>query len=184
MSQIINQEQKELDQLNGALETSSQMQSFEGFPLVSHNLINDTLRAQFFTDADRTTLQRSQILRVRELEEINDDLQRQLIQKQAELKHLPHDPFNLLKEIENIKMTIAFNAGEILKIYAQNRYRLNRIAELEAQNAHLRNELDENEGKWPITYPMHDRANLASSIFLAKETIEKNNVELFELKKA
>jgi hypothetical protein len=183
MSQIINQKVLE-NQLNEKeMEAPATIETFQDYSLIVESPISSVIHAQFLTDPDRITLQRSQILRVRELEEINDDLQRQLIQKQGELKHIPHDPFNLLKDIENLKMTIAFNAGEILKIYAQNRQRLNRINALEAQNIMLRGELDEAEGKWALTYPMHERASLASKIFLTKEEIDSNNAELFELKK-
>src|SRR5580700_2455096 len=87
------------------------------------SLFNHDDRAQFYTGQDRMTLQARQIQKVRELQETNDNLQRQIARNEKALVHA-EDPLSILAEIEHCNIMIARNAGEILNIHSQNERRL------------------------------------------------------------
>jgi len=138
-------------------------------------------RAIFYCGQDRVTLQADQIRRVRELEESNDYLQRDILIKEDELKKSPENSLTLLASIEHAKMMIACNTGEILKIYAQDEQRYTRATELEAQNKQLREEISDMEERWANCHDMTQRTKLARDIFLSRDVIKKNLDEMDDL---
>jgi hypothetical protein len=137
-------------------------------------------RAEFYTGHERMTLQTRQVERVRELQEINDNLQRQVVKNEKELLH-SQDPLTILAEIEHCNIMIARNTGEILNIYALNEARLKRIAELEAQNINLQQEMSDTQGKFITCYEMSQRTKYAAEFFSTKAQYEKNVIEVREL---
>ncbi len=145
----------------------------------SHLLSRDD-RAEFYTGHERMTLQMKLVQRVRELQEINDNLQRQVVKNEKELLHA-QDPLSVLAEIEHWNIMIARNTGEILNIYAQNESRLKRIAELEAENINLQQEMSDTQGKFITCHEMGQRTRFAAEFFLTKAQYEKNIVEIRDL---
>jgi len=135
-------------------------------------------RAIFYCGQDRVTLQADQIRRVRELEESNDYLQRDIFLKEEELKKSPENSLTLLASVEHAKMMIACNTGEILKIYAQDEQRYTRATELEAQNKQLREEIVDMEERWANCHDMTQRTKLARDIFLSRDIVKKNLDEM------
>jgi hypothetical protein len=143
-------------------------------------LFNQDDRVEFYTSSERVTLQTRQIQRVRELQESNDNLQRQITQKEKELPHAA-DPLAILAEIEHCNIMIARNTGEILNIYTQNEHRLKRIMELEAQNIDLQQEMSDTQGEFITCHEMSQRTKFAAEFFITKAQYEKNLVEIREL---
>jgi len=143
-------------------------------------LFNHDDRAEFYTGGERMTLQMRQIQRVRELQESNDNLQRQIAQNEKELLHV-EDPLTVLAEIEHCNIIIARNTGEILNIYTQNEKRLKRIMELEAQNIDLQQEMSDTQGKFITCHEMSKRTKFAAEFFINKAQYEKNLMEIREL---
>jgi hypothetical protein len=143
-------------------------------------LFNHEDRAEFYTCNERMTLQTRQIQRVRELQESNDNLQRQVTQNEKELLHA-EDALAILAEIEHCNIMIARNTGEILNIYNQNEKRLKRIQELEAQNINLQQEMSDTQGKFITCHEMSQRTNFAAEFFITKAQYEKNVAEIREL---
>jgi len=143
-------------------------------------LFNTDERADFYSGEDRHTLKSSHLLRVRELHEINDDLQRQIISKRKDLPNST-DQLALIADMEHCSILIARNTGEILKIYAQNEARLKRIAELEVINVKLREEIMEMRDKFISNHDIQARTRYAAEFFVLKDRLEKNTSELFEL---
>lgn len=139
-------------------------------------------RAKFYTGHERLNLQNVKVHRVRELQEENDHLQREIIAKQNDVLNSA-DPLALLAGIEHCQTMIARNTGEILKIYRKNEERLARIKELENQNAKMNKELIAAQGKFIATNDMQIRTQLASEFFILKATIERNLSEIEELNK-
>ncbi len=139
-------------------------------------------RAQFYTGHERLNLQGSQVQRVRELQEENDHLQREIISKEREIVSCT-DPLAILADVEHRKIIISRNTGEILKIYQKNEERLKRINELEAHNGRIQCELMSMQGKFISTNDMEERTDCASKFFLLKSTIERNLSEIEELNK-
>ncbi len=143
-------------------------------------LFNHDDRAEFYTGCERMTLQTGQIQKVRELQESNDNLQRQVTRNEKELLHA-EDPLAILAEIEHCNITIARNTGEILNIYTQNEKRLKRIMELEAQNINLQQEMSDTQGKFITCHDMSQRTRFAAEFFVNKAQYEKNLAEIREL---
>jgi hypothetical protein len=143
-------------------------------------LFNHDDRAEFYTGNERMTLQMRQIQRVRELQESNDNLQRQVTRNEKELLHA-EDPLSILAEIEHCNIMIARNTGEILNIYTQNERRLKRITELEAQNINLQQEMSDTQGKFITCHEMTQRTKFAAEFFVTKAQFEKNVAEIREL---
>lgn len=137
-------------------------------------------RSDFYTGEDRLTLQISQIQRVRDLQETNDNLQREIRMKEKMLSN-SSDPLSVLADMEHCNIMIARNTGEILKIHTQNEARLRRIAELEEQNIRLEKEMVIMQGKFITTHDMQQRTKYAAEFFLTKASMEKNIAELAEL---
>lgn len=139
-------------------------------------------RAQFYTGNERLNIQGSQVQRIRELQEENDHLQREISSKENEVVSCS-DPLAILADIEHRKIIISRNTGEVLKIYQRNEERLKRIKELEAHNSRIQNELMSMQGKFISTNDMEERTDCASRFFLLKSTIENNLAEIEELSK-
>jgi hypothetical protein len=157
--------------------------SKEGHTLIASpvtHLFNHDDRAEFYTGSERMTLQMRQIQRVRELQESNDNLQRQVTRNEKELLHA-EDPLAILAEIEHCNIMIARNAGEILNIYIQNEKRLTRIMELEAQNINLQQDMSDTQGKFITCHEMPERTQFAAEFFATKTQYEKNLAEIREL---
>jgi hypothetical protein len=167
-----------------APKTAEAINSIEG----QHTLIANPVtrlfshedRAEFYTGNERIALQMRQIQKVRELQEANDNLQRQVASNEKELLHVV-DPLAILAEIEHCNIMIARNTGEILNIYAQNEKRLKRIMELEAQNLNLQQEMSDAQGKFITCHDMAQRTKFAAEFFITKAQFEKNIAEIREL---
>ena len=137
-------------------------------------------RSNFYAGQDRLTLQSGNLDRVRELQEANDGLQRQIATCEKDLKNTT-DPLALLAEIEHCHIMIARNTGEILNVYSMNESRLRRIAELEAQNLELHQNMSDSQGQFISTRDMTMRTQHAAEFFLNKATYERNIEELRSL---
>jgi hypothetical protein len=164
--------------------TAEAVTSKEGQPtLLAHpvtRLFSHDDRAEFYTGNERLTLQMRQIQRVRELQESNDNLQRQISRNEKEVVH-SEDPLSILAEIEHCNIIIARNTGEIINIYAQNEKRLKRIMELEAENINLSQEMSDTQGKFITCHDMTKRTKIAAEFFVSKAQFEKNLAEIREL---
>jgi len=156
----------------------------DGQPMLISNpakrLFSHDDRAQFYTGQDRNSLQLSSIQRVREMQEANDHLQRQIHENERSLS-TSQDALAVLAEIEHCNIMIARNTGEILTIYNQNENRLRRIAELNAQNIKLVHEMTEMQGKFITCHDMQQRTQFASEFFMNKGLYEKNIMEISDL---
>jgi len=139
-------------------------------------------RAHFYTGHERINLQGSSVQRVRELQEENDHLQREIVAKEEELADCT-DPLVILADIEHRKVIIARNTGEILKIYLRNEERLKRIKELQTNNTRIQNEMMDTQGRFIATKDMNEKTKLASEFFVLKSEVERNLTEINELNK-
>lgn len=139
-------------------------------------------RAQFYAGHDRLNLMGTSVQRVRELQEENDHLQREIVAKEAELSGCT-DPLVILADIEHRKIIIARNTGEILKIYLRNEERIKRIKELESHNSRIQTEMMEMQGRFISTKDMDEKTKFASEFFILKSEIERNLQEITELSK-
>ncbi len=137
-------------------------------------------RVEFYTGKDRLTLQVRNIHRVRELQEANDNLQRQVRENEISLS-TSHDPLTIIAQIEQCNILISRNTGEILNIHIQNERRLARIAQLEAENINLQQDITDFQGKFSNCHEINDRAGYAAEFFLGRAQYEKNLVEIREL---
>ncbi len=126
------------------------------------------------------SLQMSAVKRVRELQESNDNLQRQVARNEKEVLNA-EDPLAILAEIEHCKIIIARNTGEIVNIYTNNENRLERIAALEAQNINLQQDMSDMQGKFITCHDMAQRTKFAAEFFLTKTRLEKNIAEINDL---
>lgn len=158
------------EQIKAIEENIAQVKSFSN---------ND--RAQFYAGHDRLELQSPSIQRVRELQEENDHLQREICAKEEEVAGCS-DPLAILADIEHRKVLIARNTGEILKIYLKNEERLKRIEELEAKNTQIEKELSDMQGKFITTSDLDGKTKCASEFFILKAEIENNLEEINDLK--
>lgn len=137
-------------------------------------------RAKFYTGYERLDLQNAAVQRVRELQEENDNLQREILSKEKEIIDSP-DPLVIVADIEHRQTMIARNTGEVLKIYRINEERLNTIRMLEEQNNKLNTEIISAQGKFIAINDMQQRTQIASEFFILKAHLEKNLQELSEL---
>lgn len=146
----------------------------------SQQLSSHNERVEFYNGRERMSLQTKQIYRVRELQECNDNLQRQIIRYE---KNIPtsQDPLTVLAEVEQCRMLIARNTGEVLNIYVQNERRLKRIAQLEAQNIELQQDMSDNQSRFASCNENSQRTRHAADFFSAKAQYEKNLAEIQEL---
>jgi hypothetical protein len=139
-------------------------------------------RAQFYAGSDRLNLQGTMVQRVRELQEENDHLQREIAAKEDELSGCT-DPLAILADIEHRKIIIARNTGEILKIYLRNEERIKRIKQLEKRNDSIQNDMMQMQGRFISTKDMDEKTKFASEFFIMKSEIERNLEEIADLKK-
>lgn len=137
-------------------------------------------RTEFYAGRDRLNLQGESVQRVRELQEENDHLQREISVKEEELKSCT-DPLSILADIEHRKIIIARNTGEILKIYLRNEERMKRIKELENHNSKIQSEMMEMQGRFISTKNMEEKTTFASEFFVLKSEIERNLQEISNL---
>lgn len=137
-------------------------------------------RAGFYTGEERLSLQTHNITRVRELQEMNDSLQRE-VHKKERLMLSASDPLSISAEIEHAKIMIARNTGEIMKIYNEDEERRRRIAELEAQNIKLRADLIAVQSKFVTNHDVAQRTRHAAEFFINKSKLEKNIGEIIDL---
>lgn len=149
--------------------------------LKSKALFSSAQRAEFYSGQDRMLLNKQELDRIYELEKANDSLQRSIFQKEHTVKNVS-DPFVALADIEHAKMMIARNNGEILKIFDITAVRLQRIAELEKENLEMHLENNERQALWTTLHDMHERSQIASGIFLNKDLIERNELEITMLR--
>jgi len=134
-------------------------------------------RASFYAGHERIALQGNSVQRVRELQEENDHLQREISAKEEQISECT-DPLAILAEVEHRKVIIARNTGEILKIYTRNEERIKRIKELESHNARIQNELSEMQGRFISTKDLEEKTKFASEFFILKSEIERNLNEI------
>ncbi len=137
-------------------------------------------RAEFYGGRERLDLQGNSVQRVRELQEENDHLQREIAAKETQISECT-DPLTLLADIEHRKIMIARNTGEILKIYLGNEERMKRIKELESHNSRIQNEMMEMQGRFITTKDMEEKTKFASEFFVLRSEIERNLQEIGEL---
>jgi len=168
---VIKEEGKKASQAEVKFTLSQEQKSISGIE-----------RAQFYDGHERLNLQGSSVQRVRELQEENDHLQREIVQRESEIAGCT-DPLAILADVEHRKVIIARNTGEILKIYLRNEERLKRVQELEAHNARIQNELTEMQGKFISTKDLEEKTKFASEFFILKSEIERNLNEINELNK-
>ena len=166
--------QKEMESLLTQGKNMPEAQESRGF--------SNLERAQFYGGHDRSKLQGSSVQRVRDLQEENDHLQREINAKESEIAQ-GADPLAILADIEHRKVIIARNTGEILKIYLKNEERLKRIKELESQNGRIQNEMMEMQGQFISTKCLDEKTKFASDFFVLKSQIERNLIEISELNK-
>lgn len=143
---------------------------------------NNMDRAQFYAGHDRLNLRGECVQRVRELQEENDHLQREIVAKESEIINCK-DPLAILADIEHRRIIVARNTGEILKIYLRNEERMKRVKELEAHNNRIQNEMMEMQGQFIKTKDMDDKTRFASEFFILRSEIERNLEEINELNK-
>ncbi len=134
-------------------------------------------RAQFYHGHDRLELQGTQVQRVRELQEENDHLQRDISAKEREISETA-DPLAILADIEHRKIIIARNTGEILKIYLKNEERIKRVKNLESHNTRIQNDMMDMQGQFITTKDMEDKTKFASDFFILKSEMERNIQEI------
>ncbi|NDD58235.1 MAG: hypothetical protein EBZ47_03145 [Chlamydiae bacterium] len=134
-------------------------------------------RHEFYGGKDRKSLQSSSLIRVRELHEANDNLQRQIERCQQELLQ-SQDPLSIHAEIEHCEIILARNTGEILNIYSVNEARLRRISELQARNLELEEQMRNSQNQFISTRDMNERTQFATDFFLHKSTHDRNLSEI------
>jgi hypothetical protein len=139
--------------------------------LESRTLFTSAQRAQIYCGQDRMMIPNNQLERIYIL-----------AYRLEQSLNSSKDPFANLAGIEHAKMSIAKNTGEILKIYDTTAFRLQRIAELEIQNEVMNRENEEKQSKWTTLHNMEERTNLASSIFMNKDLISRNELEISMLR--
>jgi hypothetical protein len=168
--------------INETKELHASIASQQEFSKSIKTIVTHEDRARFYTGHERIDLQSNQVKRVRELQEENDNLQREITIKENDVVDCK-DPLALLADIEHRKIMVARNTGEILKIYAKNEERIKRISELEAQNNKLQKDMMGVQGKFISTNDMEERTKCASEFFILKSAIENNLKEIEELSK-
>lgn len=142
----------------------------------------DMDRVQFYAGHDRLSLGGECVQRVRELQEENDHLQREIASKESEIVTC-QDPLAILADIEHRRILVARNTGEILKIYLRNEERLQRIKELEQQNSQIQKDMMKMQGQFINTKNLDDKTKFASEFFILRSEIERNAAEINLLNK-
>lgn len=177
----VNQQAQKAQVIKGPVVTDKKDQLFvKSDPSLGRSTHEE--RAKFYTGYERLDLQRAHVQRVRELQEENDYLQREILAKEKEVLTAV-DPLVLLADIEHRQTVIARNTGEILKIYRVNEERLRRIKELEDQNLKLQEDIVAAQTKFIATNDMQVRTQVAAEFFVLKSTLDANEQEIAELSK-
>lgn len=138
-------------------------------------------RFEFYVGKERMTLRNEDLQRIRELQDANDQLQRQVAMQKQELFQVA-DSLKLSAEIEQSMCMIARNAGEILSIYSDNESRLRRISALEDKNLNLQQDMSDVLGKVATCHEMHQKTQFAKEYFLKKAEYDRNTAEIQRLK--
>ncbi|MGL5263033.1 MAG: hypothetical protein ACRDAI_00405 [Candidatus Rhabdochlamydia sp.] len=138
-------------------------------------------RFDLYSGKEKMTLRSDDLQRIRELQDANDQLKRQVASQKKELFQAS-DSLKLSAEIEQTMCIIARNAGEILSIYSDNESRLRRISELEERNIHLQEEMSDVLGKIAICFDMHQKTKFSKGYFLKKAEHDRNTTEIQRLK--
>ena len=138
-------------------------------------------RFEFYVGKERMTLRNDDLQRIRELQDANDQLQRQVAVQKQELFQVA-DSLKLSAEIEQSMCMIARNAGEVLSIYSDNESRLCRIGELEDKNINLQQDMSDVLGKVATCHDMHQKTQFAKEYFLKKAEYDRNTAEVQRLK--
>ncbi|MDR2539688.1 MAG: hypothetical protein LBC45_03690 [Chlamydiales bacterium] len=138
-------------------------------------------RFEFYVGKERMTLRNEDLQRIRELQDANDQLQRQVVMQKQELFQVA-DSLKLSAEIEQSMCMIARNAGEVLSIYANNESRLRRISSLENKNINLQQDMSDVLGKVTICHEIHQKTQFAKEYFLKKAEYDRNIEEIQRLK--
>ncbi|MFI5333857.1 MAG: hypothetical protein ACHQT8_01670 [Chlamydiales bacterium] len=175
---VISSTQPEVQQAMGDSHTAHLKDAVMAQPV--RKAFSPEERAGFYMGEERLTLQNHNILRVRELQEMNDNLQREISRKEK-LMLGAADPLAIAADVEHAKIMLARNTGEILKIYTEDEERRRRIAELEAQNIRLRADMSVTQSKFITDHDMQLRTRHAAEFFLSKSKLEKNIGEIIEL---
>lgn len=138
-------------------------------------------RFDLYSGKEKMTLRSDDLQRIRELQDANDQLKRQVSSQKKELFQAA-DSLKLSAEIEQTMCIIARNSGEILSIYSDNESRLRRISELEERNIHLQEDMSDVLGKIATCYDMHQKTKLSKGYFLKKAEHDRNAAEIQRLK--
>ena len=138
-------------------------------------------RFEFYVGKERMTLRNEDLQRIRELQDANDQLQRQVAMQKQELFQVA-DSLKLSAEIEQSMCMIARNAGEVLSIYSDNESRLRRISALENKNINLQQYMSDVLGKVATCHEMHQKTQFAKEYFLKKAEYDRNTAEIQRLK--
>jgi hypothetical protein len=138
-------------------------------------------RFEFYVGKERMSLRNEDLQRIRELQDANDQLQRQVAMQKQELFQVA-DSLKLSAEIEQSMCMIARNAGEVLSIYSDNESRLRRISALEDKNINLQQDMSDVLGKVATCHEMHQKTQFAKEYFLKKAEYDRNTAEIQRLK--
>ncbi|KAG6559743.1 hypothetical protein RHABOEDO_000956 [Candidatus Rhabdochlamydia oedothoracis] len=138
-------------------------------------------RFEFYVGKERMTLRNEDLQRIRELQDSNDQLQRQVAMQKQELFQVA-DSLKLSAEIEQAMCMIARNAGEVLSLYSDNESRLRRISALENKNINLQQDMSDLLGKVATCHEMHQKTQFAKEYFLKKAEYDRNTAEIQRLK--
>ncbi len=138
-------------------------------------------RFEFYVGKERMSLRNEDLQRIRELQDANDQLQRQVAMQKQELFQVA-DSLKLSAEIEQSMCMIARNAGEVLSIYSGNESRLRRISALEDKNINLQQDMSDVLGKVATCHEMHQKTQFAKEYFLKKAEYDRNTAEIQRLK--
>lgn len=150
-------------------------------PQTVHSKQDSNNRFEFYVGKERMTLRNEDLQRIRELQDANDQLQRQVATQKQELFQVA-DSLKLSAEIEQSMCMIARNAGEVLSIYSDNESRLRRISALENKNINLQQDMSDVLGKVATCHEMHQKTQFAKEYFLKKAEYDRNTAEIQRLK--
>ena len=138
-------------------------------------------RFEFYVGKERMTLRNEDLQRIRELQDANDQLQRQVAIQKQELFQVA-DSLKLSAEIEQSMCMIARNAGEVLSIYSDNESRLRRISALEDKNINLQQDMSDVLGRVATCHEMQQKTQFAKEYFLKKAEYDRNTAEIQRLR--
>lgn len=153
---------------------------FEAAPSQPSSYISHDEMVHFYNGHDCAKLLPADMKKIRELQDTNDKLQRQVAELDNEITNAS-DALVLLAERERLLILIARNTGEILKTHVENDDRLNRIAKLDTDTSKLKEKVVSQRDTFIVTHDILPRSKHAADFFLSKSKIEKNTTELYDL---